>query len=48
MIVHLGILIDDADLNAESEPFVMDAGYDIDILVLLLSFGSVQGLYICV
>lgn len=31
MIVGLGILIDDADLDAESEPFVKDAGYDIDI-----------------
>lgn len=41
MIVHLGILIDDADLDAESEPFVKDAGYDIYILGWLLSFGSV-------
>lgn len=41
MIVGLGILIDDADFDAESEPFVKDAGYDIDILSLLLSFGSV-------
>lgn len=38
MIVHLGILIDNADLNAYPEPFVKDAGYDIDILGWLLSY----------
>ena len=33
MVVYLGILFDDADLDAESEAYNKDAEYDIDILI---------------
>lgn len=33
MVVYLGILIDDADLNAASKAYDKDAEYDIDILI---------------
>ena len=33
MVVYLGILIADADLNAASKAYNKDAEYDIDILV---------------